>query len=139
MTPIFRQRKTSDVLFGRAYVTARTRLKLRQGEVAKLAKIDQSHLAAIESGRRGVPTKDNVEKLLMALDLSDAQCRKFWMLAAVDRMLDAAEPYEKACDSISQVATMLRQIAEFGETELAFLETVFSALAKQRSEQLEKF
>lgn len=49
--------------------SARDRRDLSQGDLARLSKIDQTHLSHFESGRRE-PNTDNLRRLCRALDVT---------------------------------------------------------------------
>jgi transcriptional regulator with XRE-family HTH domain len=81
--------------FGPALAAARRRKGYRQGELAKLADIDGSYLAALENGRRAAPSRRLQERLYEALGLDPVERARLQYKATVSQFileLNACEP-----------------------------------------------
>jgi len=117
------------MLFGNAFNVVRIRKQKRQGEMARLAGIDASYLASIECGRRKAPSRDVIDKLLPALCLEEPQQERLRALAVIDRMLDVIEGQRADDALIGRIDKLLRQVADFDETDWTCLEWSASTIA----------
>lgn len=67
--------------FSRYLVDLRRRLGVRQGELAEILHFDQSYLSALETGQKGPPTPEFVERLAKALELPEEEQRVLFAAA----------------------------------------------------------
>ena len=93
--------------FSRYLVDLRRRLGVRQGELAEILHFDQSYLSALETGQKGSPTPEFVERLAMALPLPAAQQRVLFAAAeASERKLTISPKADE------EVYLLLRDLRE---------------------------
>lgn len=67
--------------FSRYLVDLRGRLGVRQGELAEIIHFDQSYVSALETGQKGPPTPEFVERLAKALELPEEEQRVLFAAA----------------------------------------------------------
>lgn len=124
----------ASMLFGIELHVTRVRMQRRQGEVARLAGMDASTLAAIEGGRRKAPSCETVEKLLFALNVNERLCKKLRSLAVIDRMLDEVDEQYANDPIISRLSNLLLQVAEYNDGEWESLDCALAVLTRPKEE-----
>lgn len=77
---------TPEQLFGQVVSTMRIERRLSQKALALDARVDQSHLAGIERGRRAPPRKTVMTRLCAALAPSDAELSTLLRAVALTRL-----------------------------------------------------
>lgn len=128
----------SSMLFGSAFMVARSRGRKRQGEIARAVGMDASYLAGIEGGRRKAPNAETTKKLLAVLDAPASHANRLRMFALTDRLLDVVEEYGEDDEIAARMGKLLRQVAEFGDREWNSLDWAVSALAHQLNQRREE-
>ena len=88
--------------------------RIKQGILARAAGVDQSYLAALETGRRRTPSKKILEKLCVALKTTDPERQRIFKLAAIGELADflrarANVPEMKALQELAELMPMMRQ------------------------------
>jgi transcriptional regulator with XRE-family HTH domain len=131
-------RKTMRSLFGSAFLLARIDAGKQQNEIARLAGIDASYLAAIERGRKRPPARGTLDRLLQALHLSEERQRKLKSLAVIDRLLEAAESPDDLDETVVRITKHLRQAAQLDERDWITVNCVVSALVKAQTAKIEQ-
>lgn len=93
--------------FSRYLVDLRRRLGVRQGEFADLLHYDQSYLSALETGQKGPPTPEFVERLAKTLELSEEEQQTLFATAkASERKLTISPKADE------EVYLLLRDLRE---------------------------
>jgi transcriptional regulator with XRE-family HTH domain len=120
--------------FGSAFVLLRIQQKMKQGAVAKIAGVDPSYLAAIEKGRRRPPARETLEHLLLAVNAKEEDRRRLRSLAAMDRLVEAADSVDLNDEPVVRLTRLLPLMASFSDDEWLAVEWMMRgwAFAKQR-------
>ena len=126
------------MLFGNAFHIARVIAKRRQSEIATLAGLDASYLAAVENGKRKAPNSKIISNLILLLNGSESQRRRLIELAVIDRMLDAAESQRISPEQGARVEKLLLELASFGEKEWGNVEWVVASIKHNRKQTVEE-
>jgi transcriptional regulator with XRE-family HTH domain len=122
--------------FGSAFVLLRIQQKMQQGVVAKLAGIDPSYLAAIEKGRRRPPSRETLEHLLTAVSAKEEDRRRLRSLAAMDRLLEAADTIDVNDEPVARLSRLLTLISGLDDEEWRAVEQtvrIWTGVRKQGS------
>ncbi|MYM41907.1 helix-turn-helix domain-containing protein [Duganella qianjiadongensis] len=118
----------ASMLFGSAFIVARSRERKLQREIAQAAGIDPSYLASIECGRRKAPNSETTYRLISALNATKHQEQKLHALAVADRLLDTTEEYAEEDVAAARMRKLLRQVAYFGNKEWSSLDAAVFAI-----------
>ncbi|MEX3639192.1 helix-turn-helix domain-containing protein [Paraburkholderia sp. BR14320] len=85
----------------------RMRHEIRQSELAELLGYEQSYISALEIGAKGPPTPEFIERLVVALDMSQAERAEVRCVAEASQRKLAVN-----ADSPQDVYWMLKELRE---------------------------
>lgn len=117
--------------FGTVVFHSRVRKHLPQKTIAGRAGIDSSYLASIERGRRPPPRRQIVDRIVAALEMSDAEKSKAIAAAALDRLEPAILEAEEDIPGAAVLARLCSVLPYLSQSKLAVLTDVINVLAEQ--------
>jgi HTH-type transcriptional regulator, competence development regulator len=117
--------------FGTVVFHSRASKHLPQKTIAGRAGIDSSYLASIERGRRPPPQRQIVDRILAALEMSDAERATAIAAAALDRLEPAIRDAEGDLPGAAVLVRLCSALPHLSHSKLTVLADVISVLADQ--------
>jgi HTH-type transcriptional regulator, competence development regulator len=115
--------------FGPLVFYPRVQKHLLQKTIAGRTGIDSSYLVSIECGRRPPPRRQIVDRILTALEMSEAERASAITAAALDRLKPAIRDAEKDIPGASVLARLCSALPHLSQSKLTVLADVISVLA----------
>jgi transcriptional regulator with XRE-family HTH domain len=116
--------------FAEQLFALRRKRRLLQKQVAARAGIDGSYLAGLERGRRDAPTPEVLERLLVALEASEAEGRSLkhaLLVLRIEKLLASAQDHLEGGDVLVRLA---EQLPRLEAEDVHLLEAFVSLLAR---------